>query len=163
MGHSGGHGVAIRPGGFEDLDAILAIETAVFPGDRLSRRSLRAFLRAPNRPLIVAAVGHELAGYALLSLRRDGRVARLYSIAVDPRFSRRGVARALLQACEARAYAHGREALTLEVRYDNARAIALYEGLGYRSFGEYPGYYEDGGAAIRYRKALDRQRRKIGD
>jgi ribosomal protein S18 acetylase RimI-like enzyme len=163
MGHSGGHAIAIRPGEFDDVEAILAIEIAVFPGDRLSRRALARFLRAPNRPLIVATVGSELAGYALMSLRRNGRVARLYSIAVDPRFSRRGVARALIQACEVRAHDDGREAMTLEVRYDNPRAIALYEGLGYRSFGEYPGYYEDGGAAVRYRKALDRQRRKVGD
>ena len=98
-----------------------------------------------------------------MSLRRNGRVARLFSIAVDPRFSRRGVARALIQACESRAGEDGREAMTLEVRYDNARAILLYESLGYLPVGEYPGYYEDGGAAVRYRKALDRQRRRIGD
>jgi ribosomal protein S18 acetylase RimI-like enzyme len=163
MGHSGGHGVLIRPGGLDDLDAILAIEIAVFPGDRLSRRALARFLRQPSRPLIVATVSGELAGYALLSLRRSGRIARLYSIAVEPRFSRRGVARALIQACEAKADADAREAMTLEVRYDNARAIALYESLGYRPFGEYPGYYEDGGTAVRYRKALDRQQRRIGD
>jgi ribosomal protein S18 acetylase RimI-like enzyme len=156
MGHSGGHAIAIRPGEPGDLEAILAIEIAVFPGDRLSRRALARFLGAPNRPLIVATVAAELAGYALLSLRRNGRIARLYSIAVDPRFSRRGAARALLQACESRAEEEGREAMTLEVRYDNRRAILLYESLGYRPFGEYPAYYEDGGAAVRYRKALDR-------
>ena len=46
--------VDIRAAGLGDLDAILALELAVFATDRLSRRSLRAFILSPRRPLIVA-------------------------------------------------------------------------------------------------------------
>ena len=49
---------------------------------------------------------------------------------------------------------HRRAALTLEVRYDNASAIALYESSGFRQFGEHAHYYADGAAALRYEKAL---------
>jgi ribosomal protein S18 acetylase RimI-like enzyme len=45
--------------------------------------------------------------------------------------------------------------LRLEVRYDNASAIALYEKMGYRQFGQYERYYEDGAAALRFEKRLD--------
>ena len=146
--------MTIGPATEKDLDAIEAIEIVAFPGDRLSRRSLRAFIRAPRRPLIVARFGERIAGYALLSARAGGRSARIYSLAVDPGQTRRGVGRALLQACERYARGHGLEALRLEVRYDNPAAIALYEKMGFRPFGRYPGYYEDGGAALRFEKPL---------
>jgi len=45
-------------------------------------------------------------------------------------------------------------AFTLEVRADNARAIALYEERGYEKFGTVADYYEDGASALRYRKRL---------
>ena len=140
-----------RPG---DLEAIVRLENELFESDRVSRRSLREFLRAPHRPVIAATIDDELAGYALVAVRKGARALRIYSLAVDARFARRGVGRALLQACEAYARRHRREALTLEVRYDNASAIALYESCGFRQFGEHAHYYADGATALRYEKPL---------
>ena len=57
-------------------------------------------------------------------------------------------------ACEAYARRHRRAALTLEVRYDNSSAIALYESSGFRQFGEHARYYADGATALRYEKSL---------
>ena len=147
-------GMTIQPATLSDLGAIEALEAAAFTGDRLSRRSLRAFVLAKRRPLIVARFGERVAGYALVSTRRGGRTARIYSLAVDPAQGRRGVGRALLQACERYARAHGCAALRLEVRYDNAAAIALYEKMDFHPFGHYEGYYEDGAAALRFEKLL---------
>ena len=138
----------------DDLDAISALENESFPQDRVSRRSFRHFLRQARRPVIAATIDGELAGYALVALRRGTRRLRIYSIAVDPRFTRRGVGRALLQSCEQYARASGRDAITLEVRYDNAPAIGLYEKSGFRQFGEHEDYYEDGATALRYEKTL---------
>ncbi len=147
-------GLIVRAAEVEDLDAIAKLEQDSFPEDQVSRRSIGYFVRAPHMPVIVAAVDSELAGYALLSLRKDSQAVRVYSIAVDARFARRGVGWALLQACEK--YARGRQKsrLTLEVRYDNAPAIALYEKCGFRQFGEHEDYYADGATALRYRKFL---------
>ena len=39
------------------------------------------------------------------------------------------------------------------MRYDNPAAIALYEKIGFRPFGRYPGYYEDGGGGAALREA----------
>jgi [ribosomal protein S18]-alanine N-acetyltransferase len=144
----------IRAAELGDLDAILALELAVFSTDRLSRRSLRAFILSPHRPLIVAISEDGLAGYALVSLHRRAAAARLYSIAVDRRNGRRGVGRALMAACEHYAAAHGRRLLRLEVRADNDAAIALYERLGFRQFGRYENYYADGATALRFEKPL---------
>ncbi len=147
-------GMVIREALPRDLDAIARLENEAFETDRVSRRSLREFLRAPHRPVIAATIDRELAGYALVSLRKRARALRIYSLAVSPRFARRGVGRALLQACEAYARRHGRAALTLEVRYDNKAAIALYESCGLRQVGEHADYYADGATALRYEKFL---------
>ena len=147
-------GIVIREARPRDLDAIARLENQSFETDRVSRRSLREFLRAPHRPVIAATIDDELAGYALVSLRKGARAVRIYSLAVDARFARRGVGRALLKACEAYARRHRRAAITLEVRYDNASAIALYESCGFRHFGEHAHYYADGATAIRYEKPL---------
>ena len=93
-------GVVVREALPRDLDAIARLENESFETDRVSRRSLREFLRAPHRPMIAATIDDELAGYVLVSLRKGARALRIYSLAVDVRFARRGVGRALLQACE---------------------------------------------------------------
>src|ERR1700683_2667931 len=142
---------AARP---RDLDAIARLENESFETDRVSRRSLREFLRTAHRPVIAAIIDDELAGYALVSLRPTSRAVRIYSLAVDARFARRGVGRALVAGCEAYARRHRRALLTLEVRYDNASAIALYESSGFRQFGEHAHYYADGATALRYEKSL---------
>ena len=76
-------------------------------------------------------------GLCACGAAQGARALRIYSLAVDARFARRGVGRALLQACEAYARRHRRAALALEVRYDNRPAIALYESCGFRQFGEH--------------------------
>jgi ribosomal protein S18 acetylase RimI-like enzyme len=148
------NGIFVREARPRDLEAIARLENESFDTDRVSRRSLREFLRAPHRPVIAATLEDELAGYALVALRKGARAVRIYSLAVDARFARRGVGRALLQAAEAYARRHRRVALTLEVRYDNASAIALYESCGFRQFGEHAHYYADGATALRYEKSL---------
>jgi len=144
----------VRSAEISDLDAIFALECASFEGDRLSWRALRRFLKAPHRPLLVARSGGRVIGYVVISLTPHARSARVYSLAVEASQARRGVGRELLHAAERYARAHGRDALRLEARYDNAPAIALYERLGYRNFGRYPGYYADGAEALRFEKAL---------
>jgi [ribosomal protein S18]-alanine N-acetyltransferase len=146
--------LTVRAAVVDDLDAIAKLERDSFPDDQVSRRSIGCFLRAVHLPVIAAAIDGELAGYALLSLRKGSRAVRIYSIAVEACFARRGVGSALLQACEKYARLHNRSRLTLEVRYDNTAAIALYEKWGFRQFGEHEDYYADGAAALRYRKIL---------
>ena len=52
------------------------------------------------------------------------------------------------------AAAQGRRALRLEVRFDNGAALALYERLGFRQFGQYDNYYADSARALRLEKIL---------
>ena len=156
-----GSAITIRKGTLADLDRLVAIENAAFEGDRLTRRSLRAHLTKPTITLLVAEASvsgfAQVVGYALIAFRKGSKKARLYSIASDPEHrlgAARGLGRVLLAACEEEAARRGAESLVLEVRADNARAIALYDERGYMKFATIPDYYEDGAAALRYEKRL---------
>ena len=76
----------LRNGRLRDLDALVALENAVFTTDILSRRSFRHFLTAPSAALLVAEAAGTLAGYALVLYPPRSKLARLYSIAAGPDF-----------------------------------------------------------------------------
>jgi ribosomal protein S18 acetylase RimI-like enzyme len=144
-----------RRGRLSDLDALLAFEKDFFgPDHQISRRSFRRFIVSANCTLIVAEVGGQVAGCALVLYRRGSKRARLYTIAVGDAFQRRGYARRLLAAAEASAKRHSRRVMHLEVRADDAGAIALYETAGYRLFGRRRRYYDGRIDALRFEKPL---------
>ena len=144
----------LRPGHRRDLDALVAIENAVFTTDILSRRSFRHFLASQKSSLIVAEEGGKLAGYALVLYPARAKLARLYSIAVAPHIASRGIGPLLLAEAEAAAARRRRRAMRLEVHEHNTRAIGRYEKSGYRLFGRHRRYYDDGGDALRFEKPL---------
>ena len=147
-------GIAIRPAEPEDIDALLALENAVFETDRLERSSFRHAVRSPSITLLIATMADKTAGYAMILRRRNSPNAELGSIAVAPRAAGQGVGKHLLAAAEADAATHGAMRLRLEVREDNAVAQHLYETVGYTRIGETTDYYEDGATAWRYEKKL---------
>ena len=144
---------ALRRARASDLAALLALE-ARFPGDRLSSRQFRHHLSNPRARLRVVVQAGEVAGYALVLLRAGSRRARLYSIAVEPRWRGRGFGARLLADAEAQAQRAGAGALRLEVRTDNCAATALYEARGYQRIAVLSAYYEDGGDGWRYEKSF---------
>ncbi|KZY28667.1 ribosomal-protein-alanine acetyltransferase [Alcanivorax sp. HI0044] len=149
---------SLRPALPDDLDALTALEQRCFSSDRLSRRSFRKWLKRQHSGLIVALdEQQQLAGYALVLLQPGTRLARLYSIAVDPQQRGKKLGERLLEAAEDYAHQQRRLFLRLEVRKDNAAAIALYERLGYRLFAQTADYYEDHEDALRYQKRLHYQ------
>jgi ribosomal protein S18 acetylase RimI-like enzyme len=147
--------VRVRTAERRDLDALMELERRVFATDRLSRRSFRHFLASPTAHVLVAEEnGNGLAGAAILLFRPRSAAARLYSIAVAPHMSGRGVAAMLLDAAEDAALARDRRSIRLEVHHTNHAAIARYRKSGYRQFGRHAGYYQDGGDALRFEKRL---------
>jgi len=150
-------GFSIRPAVEGDLPALLALERAAFTTDHLSPRQYRQHLHSASATVLAAVDSGGLLGKAVVFYRAGSDIARLYSIAVAEAARGRGVAKALLAAVEAAARAHGGARLRLEVRKDNAGAIALYERLGFHRFGEKRGFYEDGADAWRYEKSLEQR------
>lgn len=143
----------VRRARANDIEALLALE-AVFPTDRLERRSFRYAIASPTIDCLVISDQGCVAGYGMVHRRAGSRLGRLTSIAVAPGSAGRGLGAALLAALERNARRHGCDRLRLEVRSDNARAQTLYRGCGYRRFEIVEDYYEDGEAAFRFEKDL---------
>lgn len=144
----------LRPAVIEDLADLVALEERCFESDRMSRRSFRRMITKANAELVVADDDGALSGYALVLFHTGSSLARLYSIAVDPAARGRGLGRALLEEIERLAVEHGSVSMRLELRSDNAEALALYEAAGYRRFDVHADYYEDHMDAIRMEKSL---------
>jgi ribosomal protein S18 acetylase RimI-like enzyme len=144
----------IRQPVLADVPALKALEDACFETDRLSARSFRHLLTRANAALLVDDDEGRLRGYSLTLFHRNTALARLYSFGVDPTLRRRGIGNRLMDAAERDALRRGATHMRLEVRRDNAVAIAFYQRRGYRQFSIYTAYYEDHMDAVRLEKLL---------
>jgi ribosomal-protein-alanine acetyltransferase len=142
-----------------DIEALISIENAAFDTDRFSRRSFRYLLTKANALTLVDENQDIVRGYATLLFHTGTSLARLYSIAVDPRWTHAGIGRSLLSAAEEQALHRDCVYVRLEVRSDNAPARELYQNMGYKKIGIIPEYYEDAMEATRYEKYLPSGRR----
>lgn len=137
-----------------DTEELIRLEHLCFQTDRLSRRSFQRWLRHEDCVFLVSDAGEGLAGYILVIRRRGTRLARIYSLAVDPALRGRGTARSLVEEAERCARSRGAIYMRLEVAESNRAAIALYRKLGYESFGCYQDYYDDHANAVRMEKCI---------
>jgi len=137
-----------------DLTRLLELESNSFSSDRLSRRSFRHWVKASHGILQVAESEGVILGYGLALLHKGTRLARLYSVAVDPAARGKGVGRKLIHRLEELAAERGRLYMRLEVADGNQVAIDLYTSLDYRIFGVLPDYYEDHHDALRMEKRI---------
>ncbi len=132
----------IRKLQMRDLPAIDAIERGSYTTPW--SRSMFAAELAKTSSLHLGAFDVEtdrLVGYLIISRYVDAW--HVMNVAVSPDFRGRGVATSLLERLfELTAGGEGR-GYTLEVRVSNARAIRLYERLGFQARGVRRGYYTD--------------------
>jgi ribosomal protein S18 acetylase RimI-like enzyme len=144
----------IRTAAIDDLDALVDLEKRSFFGDEISRRSFRYLLTKAHATTLADVEGDWTRGYVMLLFSNVTALARLYSIAVDPKARGKGVGRALVEAAEKVALDHDCVTMRLEIREDNTASIALFKACGFRQFGEVADYYEDHAAALRFEKNL---------
>lgn len=144
----------IRKANESDLSRLLELEANSFSSDRLSRRSFQHWIKTSHGILLVAEKDQSALGYGLALLHKGTRLARLYSLAVDPEARGQGVGRELIKQLEERAAERGRLYMRLEVAVGNDTAIKLYESAGYRIFGRYEDYYDDHTDALRMHKRI---------
>lgn len=138
-----------------DVSQLLDLEENSFPGDRISERSWRALIGRPSAVVLVAVHRRAILGAAILLTRRGTRIARLYSVAVAQAARGAGLGRALMTQLTGSARRRGCVEMRLESRADNLTAHSLFRELGFAQFGAARGnYYDDGAAALRFRKCL---------
>lgn len=137
--------LVIEPMRREDLPEVLAIEVASFAvpwtgemfENELARRDLSEILIAR---LADAGTPPPVAGY--ICVWTVGDELHINNVAVDPRWRRRGIAGALLEAALEHGRLRGARRAFLEVRVSNVAAQALYRRYGFEAAGIRRRYYD---------------------
>lgn len=129
----------IRPMRWWDIAAVQALEEQLFPVDRWSVEQFWSELAQPTRRYLVACEEDTITGYAgVFVLAPD---ADVQTIAVAPTAQGSGLGSRLLEHLLDLAADAGCHQLMLEVRSDNAPAIALYDRFGFERISSRTDYY----------------------
>jgi ribosomal-protein-alanine N-acetyltransferase len=133
-----------------DIATIMPLETDLFGSTAWSPAQFWGELAQGNRVYVVAEDEAEIVGYA--GLLCIPPTADVQTIAVASRAQRRGVGRALLQELLTAARRAECTEVLLEVRADNASAVALYADEGFDMIARRSGYYGPGEDALVMRR-----------
>ena len=137
----------------DDLNRVMEVNYECLPENYSSYFYLDLYRRFPET-FLVAEMEDLIQGYIMCRIERGfsklrsfkpSRLCHVVSIAVRPKYRRRGIATALL----IEAMRNGREnsgatECFLEVRVSNDPAINLYEKIGFVKMKRNHGYYIDG-------------------
>ena len=134
----------LRRAGLDELDAIMAIETATFATDAWSREIMRSELKNKHSYYLVA-LGDGVDGYAGLRAPTGTGQADIQTIAVVEGARGQGLGRTLMNALLSEARSRGADEVFLEVRADNPAAQHLYESLGFEQIDRRKKYYQPDG------------------
>ena len=152
--------IELRPIRWWDVETLVPIEADLFGVDAWSAETWWGELAGvPETRWYRAAVdgtpgGEEIVGYAGLAVI-DG-TGDVQTVAVRRDRQGTGLGAVLLDALLAEAADRACSEVLLEVRADNAAALALYEKRGFVRIAERPRYYSDGVAALILRREFSR-------
>jgi ribosomal-protein-alanine N-acetyltransferase len=125
-----------------DIPALVDLEEILFPGDSpWTWEMFASELEVGNHYVVHRDAAGVIDGYAGLALMDDE--AEVHTIGVRPEAQGAGIGRKLLRQLISVA---GTRRLLLEVRTDNAPAIALYTSEGFTMVGIRRRYYRPSGA-----------------
>ncbi len=150
--------VEIRAMMYADVEPVAAIEADLHPIDAWSPEAFADAVSDPRtylcRVAVDATVG--LLGYAVVSVAADQ--SDLQNLTVHAEHQRRGTGRRLLVDALELARQRGAQEAFLEVRHDNAAAVALYDAYGFEVVGQRRDYYARGVDAVVMRTRLGPER-----
>ena len=142
----------IVPASILDLNALRKLENESFGKDAWPLLDLIAVLTFGEVIRLKAVEDGQMAGFVAGDPRPRKGWGWIATIAVDPRYRRRGIGRALLQACEAKL---GVPRSRLTVRISNEVAISMYKKDGYATTEIWNSYYNDGEDGMVMEKNLE--------
>jgi ribosomal-protein-alanine N-acetyltransferase len=135
-----------------DLTALRKLEHESFGKDAWPLLDLIAVLTFGEVIRLKAVEDSQMVGFVAGDPHpRDGW-GWIATIAVDSRYQRRGIGRALLRDCESRL---GVPKARLTVRMSNQIAISMYEKEGYLTTDIWKSYYNDGEDAMLMEKEIN--------
>jgi len=137
-------GVTLRRMRWWDLEAVHALETALFPDPWSVETFWSELAHVPeSRHYVVAEDDGEVVGYA--GMVATGHQADVQTVAVRADRQGRGLGGELLRALLDEARRRGAGEVLLEVRAENVAAQDLYARHGFERIGVRRGYYRPGG------------------
>ena len=122
-----------------DIPAVAEIERECFSSP-WSEATLCSELQNPLNDFFGAFSDGELAGY--IGFQTVAGETSVFNVAVEKRFRRKGIGKALVEKMIFEAKALGAKVIFLEVRAGNLAAINLYEKAGFVFFGIRKDYYD---------------------
>lgn len=127
--------------GVEGAPLLAALHEEAFQGGEVwNEAAFASLLSIPGTEALVVTLEGQPAGFILTRTLLDE--TEILTLAVSPRFQRRGLGRQLIE----KIFPKGQ--IFLEVSVSNTAAMALYEVCGFVRAGVRRGYYQDGSDAI---------------
>jgi ribosomal-protein-alanine N-acetyltransferase len=146
--------ITYRDANSMDIPVLVSLDKELFPYSPWSSGQYREEISAPTRRFIVAVdEGLSVIGYAGV-FAPGGAEADILTVGVIAQHRGQGIARQLMAGITKWAIDQGSIAMMLEVKTDNAAAIALYESLGYSKLNIRKDYFGTGLDALVMRKEL---------
>ena len=132
-------GLHIEPAETRDAETLAKLHASGFHRG-WSREEFASYIAGRDTPVYIACdARRKIAGFAMLRLAADE--AELITIAVDPKWRKKGVGAALLRALFDDLTMTAARKLFLEVAADNPAALKLYARHGFQKVSERQGYY----------------------
>jgi len=128
-----------------DVDAIMALETAIFENDAWSHEMMARDVADPGCYYLVAFPPDDpdrIVAYAGLQAAPRSPESDIQTIAVADQARGQGLGRVLMLSLIDEARKRGARETFLEVRADNPGAQHLYRSLGFEDLGVRRGYYQ---------------------
>ena len=139
-------GLTSRPAVEDDVPAVAAIESAVFPDPWPAHLYLQEIGQPLRLQLVVTTARGEVIAYLFGSWQVDE--LHVLKVACHPLYEGRGLATSLLAEALDEVRRRSGRGVILEVRPTNLRAVRLYRHLGYHVLARRPRYYADGEDAL---------------
>lgn len=140
----------LRPGRVTDAHQLAELARCLIEHGlawRYTPQRIAALIAHPETMVVVAADGAQVQGFATMQFGDDD--AHLMLLCVQPTQRHRGLGRRLTEWLLASARVAGAESIALELRADNAAALAFYGRLGFTPTGVVADYYDGRIAAQR--------------
>jgi ribosomal-protein-alanine N-acetyltransferase len=141
-----------------DIPVVSAMEKEIFKDDPWSVGQFKEEVanNGINRHYLVACDSqHQIIGWAGAMCAQEGADTDVLTIAVDPDYRLRGIARHMLTSLIDWAYTKNSPTIFLEVEKNNQPAQALYISEGFEIISIRPDYYGAGLDALVMTKALE--------
>jgi|YelNatPaOPRAMG01_1025707.scaffolds.fasta_scaffold04462_2 ribosomal-protein-alanine N-acetyltransferase len=121
----------VRRGSVSDIEAVESIEQRAFGVHAYSRAEISDMLSRENSVTFICEILGKAVGYSSIFFSRNGKVAHVESIAVDPAYQGGGMGNMLMDAMESEAVSQGCRKIVLETFERNEKALNMYKKRDY--------------------------------